>query len=107
MGTERWRITLVEETETLPARRRHFADPGVAALVAAAEHLAMRSEGPEGWEIGPGTDPIAFLLDAVADAVNVWAGGSLVYRNRAAARLEGSTRALTRRALHFRHGDTE
>ena len=107
MGTGRWRITLVEETEVLPVRRRHPAEPGIAALVAAAEHLGLRSDGPEGWEAGPGSDPIAFLLDAMADAVNVWAGGSILYRNRAAERLEASARPLTRRSLRFRNGDTE
>ena len=107
MGTGRWRITLVEETEVLPARRVHRTEPGIAALVAAAEHLGRRSDGPEGWEAGPGPDPIAFLLDTMADAVNVWAGPSIVYRNRAAERLEASARTLSRGTLRFGHDGTQ
>jgi hypothetical protein len=107
MGTGRWRITLVEETEVLPIRRRHPAEPGIAALVAAAEHLGRRSDGPEGWSAAPGSDPIAFLLDTMADAVNVWAGPSIVYRNRAAERLEASARPLVRRTLRFPHDGTD
>ncbi len=119
MSTGRWRITPVEETEFGPSelpsahhggREHHVEEPedrGAAALLAAVELLGLRSEGPESFTVSPSNDPIAFLLDTVADAVSVWRGASVLYRNRAAERLEASGRALERRSLRFRCGDAD
>jgi hypothetical protein len=111
METERSRFTFVEEA-VIPrhSSRDHDPDPdqqGGVSFLAAVEHLGRRSEGPEAWTAGPGNDPIAFLIDAIADAVTLWAGGSLVYRNRAAERLEAERCELERRSLRFQTGDTE
>lgn len=118
MSTGRWRITLVEDTEFGPSElpsahhgRGHHVeeleDRGAAALIAAVELLGLRSEGPESFTVSPSNDPIAFLLDTVADAVSVWRGTSVLYRNRAAERMEASGRTLDRRSLRFRRGDAD
>src|SRR6266568_8784403 len=90
-------------------------EQGAAAILGAVERVGRRSEGPEAWVASPATDPVAFLLDTVADAVNLWGQGSLVYRNRAAERLglassefasdeslEAAGTAFRRRCLRFR-----
>jgi hypothetical protein len=130
MSTERWRFTLIDENQVQPhaahrasGRGPHPEDVGeraAAALLAASELLGLRGEGPEPWTASPSNDPIAFLLDGVADAVSLWRGDSAMYRNRAAERMglprgdtpmperfEASGRALERRCLHFRRGDAD
>jgi hypothetical protein len=104
MGTGRWRIQLVEEEDEpgLPMLWRPRPDPDEAAgpgaapdrsaslaLLAAVRRLGRRSEGPQAWTAPLSEDPIAFLLDAMGDAVNLWGpSGQLIYRNRAAAELQ-------------------
>lgn len=77
------------------------------ALISAVELLGLRSEGPEPFTVSPSNDPIAFLLDAMADAVSVRRGSSVMYRNRAAEQLELSGCPVERRSLDFRRGDEE
>jgi hypothetical protein len=98
MGTGRWRIQFVEETEHLPVawhallrRQETRLAPGEiakAALVAAFELLACRGSGPLAWAASLQHDPIAFLLDTSSDSITLWgSGGKILYRNRAAERL--------------------
>jgi hypothetical protein len=98
MGTGRWRIQFVEETEQLPVawhaprRRQEIVQPpsemAKAALVAAFQLLACRGIGPLAWAASLRHDPIAFLLDTSSDSISLWgSGGELLYRNRAAERL--------------------
>jgi hypothetical protein len=84
----------------------HWLDDRAAgALLAALELVARRGEGPNAWGKPLDEDPIAFLLDAMSDAVQVWAHGVLVYCNPAARRLEPGAPRVHRR-LHFhRTGD--
>lgn len=63
-------------------------DLAAAALLSAMEHLRFQGTGPQAWATSFRHDPIAFLLDAMSDAVNVWsAEGQLVYRNPSSAEL--------------------
>lgn len=110
MATGRWHIELGEETEPpalVPWRRQRAADGSadaedvqaaqaprgnLAALLAGLQHLtfrAGRAGEPGAWATPLAEDPIAFLLDAVDEAVNVWTeAGQLLYSNRAAADLD-------------------
>lgn len=111
MEDERSQFSPFEEV-VIPRHSSRDREPDVqqqggASLLAAVEHLGLRSEGPEAWTAGPGNDPIAFLIDTIADAVTLWAGGSLIYRNRSAERLEAARCDLERRSLYFRAGNTE
>jgi len=122
MDTGRRRFTQAEETdigELVPEQpSAHHAtgkrapleavdERGPAALLAAVELLGVRSEGTEPFTLSPSNDPIAFLLDAVTDAVSLWRGTSVLYRNRAAEHLDSSDRSLERRELRFRLDDAE
>lgn len=92
-----------------------------AALVAAFKLLACRGSEPLAWTASFRHDPIAFLLDTISDAVNLWGShGELLYQNRAAQRLglgrceETAQEVLTaggqrleRRCCRFRCGDAE
>jgi hypothetical protein len=89
--------------------------------VAAFELLAQRGTGEQPWAASYRHDPIAFLLDSVSDAVNLWGpAGTLLYRNRASQHLalgrpEETTqevltngeRPLERRCCRFRCGEME
>jgi hypothetical protein len=100
MSTGHWHIQLHEELERAglvrweppsPIMRAERPTPpsNLLPLLSAMRHLAFRAGEPGAWATPLGTDPIAFLLDAVDEAVNVWtAGGALVYSNRAAADLD-------------------
>ena len=60
------------------------------ALLDAFASLHRRGTGPEAWASPLTTNPLAFLLDTMSDAVFVrGADGSVVFRNRAADRLDG------------------
>lgn len=99
---KRWRIEVVEEREEIAALVRwHPSAPPpelppapreqgpMVALLAALARLACRGEGVGAWAPPLVDDPIAFLLDSVHDAVNVWsATGQLLYSNHAASMLE-------------------
>jgi hypothetical protein len=111
MSTERRRSAPLEEPGGGPASAGRDAleidaeERGAAALLAAIELLGIRSEGPESFTVSPSNDPVAFLLDSVADAVSVSRGTSVVYRNRAAEKLQSSGRSFDRRqVLEFRRG---
>jgi hypothetical protein len=57
-------------------------------LLGAARLLNRRGPGRLAWAAPFRDDPIAFLLDSMSDAMNIWAvGGELLYQNRAAAEL--------------------
>jgi len=61
----------------------------MAALLEAFAYLDRRGEGFEGWAPSLADNPIAFLLDALGDAVFLRDAkdGRLIYRNRAARQL--------------------
>jgi hypothetical protein len=101
MATGRWHIELCEEAESPALVRRRpqraadrlRADEAaqtprgnLAALLAGLRQLTFRAgrEGePGAWATPLAEDPIAFLLDAVDETVNVWtAAGQLLYSNR-------------------------
>jgi hypothetical protein len=93
---QRWHIRLVEEQEPLPLvpfqpepepeaeslsywRERS----SMAALLAALVRVTRRAEGPKAWAAPLAGDPVAFLLDAIDEVVNVWdARGHLLFSNR-------------------------
>ncbi len=90
--------------------------PGLVLLLSALHRLSFRAGEPGGWAPPLAEDPIAFLLDTVGEAVNVWTtAGELVYSNHAAtdqAELDGPAspgvtsyrrggRRFERRALAF------
>lgn len=98
MNTERWRIELIRETEVLPVpwrpaprRAEPTPSPGdhaVAALFAAIELLSYRGPGAQGWAASYRHDPIAFLLDAMSDAIVLSnARGEILFQNAAAIEL--------------------
>jgi len=129
MGTGRWRVEFVEETEQLPMvwhaplRRQEIQQaPGEiakAALVAAFQLLACRGTGPLAWAASLRHDPIAFLLDTSSDAITLWGTrGEVLYRNRTAERLglgryeetacevlTAGDRRLERRCCGIRYGN--
>jgi hypothetical protein len=101
MATGRWHIELAEEGEPpalVPWRPRPeptaeepppLEPPGILALLSALRHLAFRGVEPRPWATPLSADPIAFLLDTVGEAVNVWTGtGELLYSNHTAADLQ-------------------
>jgi len=97
MDVRRWPLEIVEHTEMLPVAwtrlrngRAAVAPPSAvqsaADLLAAFDLLAHRGSGVCAWAAPFRHDPIAFLLDTVSDAANLWdEKGALLYRNRAAA----------------------
>ena len=118
----RYRFVLIEETDQrLPVRyrraRSYRAPPPLIpepnpmqALLEAFALLDRRGEGSEAWAPVLADNPIAFLLDALEDAVLVReVEGRLLYRNRAARRLtvasgdEAAPRTDHRR-MRFRFG---
>ena len=96
---KRYRFVLLEQPENrLPVRYRSTRrSPGppppsppepMAALAEALSLLDHRGTGFEAWAPSLAHNPIAFVLDAVEDAVILReAGGKLLYCNRAARRL--------------------
>ena len=58
-------------------------------LLRAFSLVARRGEGLTGWAAPFRHDPIAFLLDSMSDAANLWSrDGHLLFRNRAASELD-------------------
>lgn len=132
MGSGRWRIILEEEAEAglpvpwqprlqpVPPPRDPVGDSGLALGVAIGR-LLLRGPGPQAWTASYRHDPIAFLLDAVSDAVNLWsADGTLLFRNAASQRLAlgrsepcahelltVSGRHYERRCLRYAHAGME
>ena len=69
--------------------RYTLSDPAARALVSAMELLNFRSSGPAAWVSPFRENPIAFLLDSMADAVTVKdEHGAVVFRNRAGMELQ-------------------
>lgn len=108
------RFGLLEDIENFPVLVRP-ADPeqpprlllpserAVAALLTACELLTRRGPDEHGWATPFQQDPVAFLLDTVSDAVNVWdPEGVAVYSNRAAEELGcgDCAEAAPRRFVH-------
>jgi len=97
MATGRWHIELAEENEPpalvlwrpRPEAPQQEAVPeasNLLPLLSALRHLAFRAGEPGAWGAPLALDPIAFLLDSIAEAVNVrTTSGELVYSNRSAA----------------------
>jgi hypothetical protein len=99
MTTGRWHIELAEEIEGLPlvpweprpapVEADAPARSSLLPLLSALRHLAFRAGDRGAWATPLAQDPLAFLLDAVDEAVNVWSSdGRLLYSNRAAADLD-------------------
>ena len=107
---KRYRFVLVEEPEScLPVRyrRRSSAMPGVpsgrytardpmGALLDAFALLQRRSYGDEAWAPVLSDNPVAFMLDALEDAIFLRdeESGRLIYSNRAANRLPEHCRCV-------------
>ncbi len=125
---QRYRFVLLEDPGvTLPVPYQPPApqpvwvrapDP-LDLLVAALYRLSWRGEGEEPWAPALAEDPLAFLLDAIGDAVILREqGGRLMYANPAARRLRLPEQALERelelleledaryerRCMTFQHG---
>ena len=65
------------------------AERSASDMLEAFALLTRRGPGDEAWASPFLHDPIAFLLDSISDAANVWGpGGELLYRNRAATDLD-------------------
>lgn len=94
----RYRFVLVQEPDTtLPVRFRRTrpafsywvrrSDP-MEVLLEALFKLSHRSEGTSAWAPSLADNPLAFLLDAMGDAVIVrHRDGKMVYANPAARRM--------------------
>jgi hypothetical protein len=66
-----------------PAQRATFLD-----LIRAFELLNRRGPGVLGWAAPFRDDPLAFVLDSMSDALNLWKpGGELLFSNTAALSL--------------------
>ncbi|MBI3927178.1 MAG: hypothetical protein HY319_16700 [Armatimonadetes bacterium] len=102
----RYRILLLEDSggALVPvsrrSRRRRPAFPysrealGWGVLLEAVERLRRQGPGPEGWRISLQDDPVAFLLDSVADAILVRSDvGEVIYANPVAERMALSERS--------------
>lgn len=63
-------------------------EQALSALLDAFELLNLRGDGREAWASPFRDNALAFLLDAMGDAANLWGpDGLLLYRNRAAQEL--------------------
>jgi hypothetical protein len=95
MAPERRHIELTEKIDCLPIpwqpRRRRpvsvrpIEELGAAELLAACQLLSTRGSGQQAWTVWYRHDPVAFLLDAMEEAVTLWtAEGHPIFRNRTA-----------------------
>lgn len=69
---------------------REVASPqrdALMSLLHAIHVLERRGPGNLGWAAPFRDDPLAFVLDSVSDAMNVWSDQQLLYSNEAAVRL--------------------
>jgi len=83
-GTDAPRAGTVSATQTNAVR----AERATADLLDAFQLLTRRGAGLLAWAAPFRDHPIAFLLDSMTDAANLWGGeGELLYQNRAAAAL--------------------
>jgi hypothetical protein len=63
-------------------------EQAVSALLGAFELLTHRGNGSAAWASPFRDNALAFLLDSISDATNLWGPeGELLYRNRAAEQL--------------------
>jgi hypothetical protein len=70
------------------ANRVRLSLPPPSGLLTAFDLIARRGVGGSSWAAPLGDDPIAFLLDSISDAANLWsADGALLCRNRASIAL--------------------
>jgi hypothetical protein len=70
------------------ANRVQLSLPPPSGLLTAFDLIARRGAGGSSWAAPLGDDPIAFLLDSISDAANLWgADGALRCRNRASIAL--------------------
>jgi PAS domain-containing protein len=97
MEAARSRMELIPKREQArgpqrPAATAASSEQAVGHLLEAFGLLARRGIGSLAWSTPYDQDPIAFLLDAVTDAMNVWGpNGQIVFRNRAAIRLDAGS----------------
>ena len=97
MEAARGQMELIPKRKHARGPQRSAATPAsseqaVGHLLGAFRLLARRGTGSMPWSTPYDHDPIAFLLDAVTDAMNVWGpNGQLVFRNRAAAQLDAGS----------------
>jgi len=84
-----------QKTTALVLFRPRFEGPSlihgeqaVSALLGAFELLTHRGNGNAAWASPFRDNALAFLLDSISDATNLWSlAGELLYRNRAAEQL--------------------
>jgi hypothetical protein len=88
-------------------------EQAVSALLAAFELLSHRGSGSAAWAWPFRDNALAFLLDSMSDAINLWGpSGDLVYRNRASERLDighfdyAAIGELTFQGRHFERRST-
>jgi hypothetical protein len=94
-------------TEESPVLIGPIENVGAAELLAACHLLNTRCSGSQAWTLWYRHDPVAFLLDAMDEAVTLWvAEGKPMFRNRAAEILDVAWRRYTA-AESFQHGDRE
>jgi hypothetical protein len=88
-------------------------EQAISALLAAFELLSHRGSGSTAWACPFRDNALAFLLDSMSDAANLWGpSGDLLYRNRASERLAighfdcAAIGELTFRGRHFERRST-
>jgi hypothetical protein len=132
-GPRRWHIELVEDLAASPVTRDHWRAEerqppppapwaaSIAALLHAFTTLLRRGTGPFAWAPTYEDDAVAWLLDAMSDAVTLWGpDGRMLYQNAAAGdlglplaadhtvgRFEANGRLYERRCARFQQGDVD
>lgn len=117
MAPDRWHIELTEEIDYVPipwqprwsrpVSIRPIEDVGAAELLAACHLLSTRGSGSQAWTLWYRHDPVAFLLDAMDEAVTLWAAeGQPLFRNRTAEAFNVAWRGYAA-AESFHYGDRD
>jgi signal transduction histidine kinase len=85
----RVRVRPAPPLEAFGGAPRDASSPQAAScLLSAFDLIARRGAGESSWAVPFGDDAIAFLLDTMSDAANLWSvEGSLLCRNRASIAL--------------------
>lgn len=100
--------TLVLFCQRFEGPRLMHGEQAVSALLCAFELLTHRGNGNAAWASPFRDNALAFLLDSMSDATNLWGPeGELLYRNRAAEQLgigrcdDAAAEELTIHGRHF------